>query len=148
MLRNFLPLSLTLGVLLMAPLASSAQDTPAPTPAVPAPIAPTPAPPKAHTHINGKITEVDAVKKTLTVSQHKKKTTVTVTDDTKIFKADDAKNAPTGAFGDLVVGTAVSIRTSGDTDSLKVVSIHIRAPKAAAPAVPATPTAPAAPATP
>jgi hypothetical protein len=90
----------------------------------------------------------------VTITQHKKTTTLTVTDDTKIFKADDAKTSPTGTFADLVTGTAISARTKGDGDTLTVVSIHIRAPKTAAPAAPvapaapATPTAPVTPATP
>ena len=143
MLR-LLPLSLAVSAVLLAPLAASAQT--APTPAVPAPtvlVAP-----KAHDRVNGKITDVDAVKKTLTITQHKKTTTLTVTDDTKIFKADDTKKDPTGTFADLLTGTAVSVRTKGDADPLTAVVIHIRAPKIAVPAAPVAPTAPVAPATP
>ncbi len=63
MLRPFL--TLTLAATLLAPLAASADDTPA-TPAPPAaPTAPAaPAAPKKHDHMGGKITAVDAVKKT------------------------------------------------------------------------------------
>jgi hypothetical protein len=151
MLR-LLPLSLAVGAVLLAPLTSLAQAPTAPAPTVPAPVAPVT--PKAHTHVNGKITDVDAVKKTVTITQHKKTTTLTVTDTTKIFKADDTKKDPTGAFADLVKGTVISARTKGDGDTFAVVSIHIRAPKTAVPAVPVapvapvTPTAPVAPATP
>jgi hypothetical protein len=151
MLR-LLPFSLAVGAVLLAPLTASAQAPTAPALTAPAPVVP--ATPKAHNHVNGKITDVDAVKKTVTITQHKKTTTLTVTDDTKIFKADDAKTSPTGTFADLVTGTAISARTKGDGDTLTVVSIHIRAPKTAAPAAPvapaapATPTAPVTPATP
>ncbi len=143
MRRNFLPLSLALGALLLAPLMASADDAPPPAPTVPAP-----AVPKANHHVRGKITAVDAAKKTLTLTQHKKETTLTVADNAKIYKVDDVKGSPTGTFADLTVGLNITATTKGDADALTVKEIHIRAPHTAkTPAVP-VPATPAAPTTP
>ena len=139
MLRTFLPLALAAA--LFAPLAAFAEDAPA-TPATPAaPTAPAPAPAAHKNRAGGKITAVDAGKKTVTVSHGGTDTTLTLASDAKIYKADDAKGAPTGTFADLTVGTRISARTTGDEGALTATEIHIRAPKSDknAPATPATP---------
>ena len=126
MLRTFLPLALA--ATLFAPLAAFAEDAPA-VPATPA--APTaPAQAKPHNHLGGKITAVDADKKTVTVTHHKKDTTLTLTSDAKIYKADDAKGTPTGTFADLTVGTMINARITGDESAPTATEIHVRAPKA------------------
>ncbi len=135
MLRHFL--TLTVAAALLAPLAASA-DTPA-APATPA--APTaPAAPKPNNRMGGTISAVDAVKKTLTLTHHKKEMTVSVADDAKIYKAGErGKNGATGTWADLTVGTRVNVHTNGDETAPVANEVHIQAPKAATPAAPATP---------
>ncbi len=147
MLRQLLTLTLAAG--LLGPLAASAQAPAAPaTPAAPIP-APVPPAAKKHDHLSGKITAVDADKKTVTITQHKKSTTLTVAADAKIYKPGDKRREPTGTFADLTVDTPITARITGDKDAPTTKEIHIRKPKAAAPPVtPTVPATPAAPATP
>lgn len=126
MLRHFLPLALAAA--LLAPLAASAQTAPT-APATPT--APTaPAAPKPHNHVHGKITAVDADKKTVAISHHHKDTTLTLTSDVKIYKVGDVKGNPTGTFADLTVGTMINAHVTGDETAPTANEIHVRAPKA------------------
>jgi len=140
MLRQLIPL--TLAAVLMAPLGASAQTAPPAAPAAPAAPAPMPAPMNAN-HLNGKITSVNAAAKTVTVTAHKKLTTLSVPDGTKIYKIGDTRKNPTGTFADLTVDTRITSRTNGDADKPVATEIHLRAAKGAA--VPATPAPPAVP---
>ena len=125
MLRSLLPLALA-GALL-CPIAASAQ-VPAPTtPAAPA----APAPAKKHDRVNGKISTVDATARTITIVTRKKTTVLTLTTDAKIFKPGDKRDAPTGAFSDLLVDTPVSVHlVDPDAATLTADQVHIRKPKA------------------
>ncbi len=143
MLRRLLPLALTAA--LFCPTTSFAQTPANPTPpvapaATPAPAAPaapgdTPAP-KKRNRVGGKITSIDAAAKTITLTQGKKTTVLSVPDGAKIYKADDAKGQPTGTFADLTVDTRITAATNGDETTPVAKNIHIRAPKTAAPAAP------------
>jgi hypothetical protein len=122
MLRRFLPFALTAA--LLCPMAAFAQ----------APAAPAPAPtPKQNNRTSGKISAVDAVAKTVTLTRGKKTVTLSVPDGTKIYKVGDAKGQPTGTFADLAVDTSISARTNGDATAPVATEVHIRAPKTAAP---------------
>ena len=139
MLRHLIPL--TLAAVLLAPLGATAQITPPAAPAAP----PAPAPLNTN-HLNGKITSVDAVAKTVTVTVHRKPTTLSVPDGTKIYKIGDTRKNPTGTFADLTVNARITSRTNGDADKPVATEIHLRAAKGtAAPAVPATPAPPVVP---
>ena len=145
MLRQLIPLSLAAA--LLAPLAASAQ-VPAPAPA--APVAPAaPMAPRNANRVNGKITAVDAAAKTVTLTRHKKTTTLSVPDGTKIYKVGDTRKNPTGTFADLTVDAHITARTDGDADKPVASEVHLQAPKAAAPpAAPAPPPVAPAPAPP
>lgn len=136
MLRQLIPLSLAAA--LLAPLAASAQ-VPAPAPA--APVAPAaPMAPRNANRVNGKITAVDAAAKTVTLTRHKKTTTLSVPDGTKIYKVGDTRKNPTGTFADLTVDAHITARTDGDADKPVASEVHLQVPKAAAPpAAPASP---------
>jgi len=130
MLRQFL--TLAVAATLFAPLAASAEDTPA-TPAPPAttPAAPVaPAAPKPHNHIGGKISAIDATAKTITVTHHKKDTVVTVAPDARIYKiGEHGKNGATGTFADLTVGSLVNAKITGDEAAPTATEVHLRAPQ-------------------
>lgn len=139
-------LPLTLAAALLAPLAASAQTPASPVPAVPA-VPAAPMAPKNANRVNGKITSVDTVAKTVTLSRHKKTVTLSVPDGIKIFKIGERRK-PTGTFADLTVGAHIVARTNGDSDKPVATEVHLRAPKNAAPDAPAPPTAPTPPAAP
>ena len=126
MLRRFLPLAFALTI---CPLTALAQISPAPT----NPVSPAPA---KRPHVGGKISAVDAAAKTITLMHHKKAVVVSVPDTAKIYKIGDAKGQPTGTFADLVVDAQVNIATNGDETAPVAKSVHLRAPKTAAPAAP------------
>ena len=138
----FLPL---VTAVLFCPMTSFAQVPADPTPPVapavtPAPATPaapgdTPAP-KKRNRVNGKISSIDAVAKTVTLMHGKKTTVLSVPDGTKIYKIGDAKGQPTGTFADLTIDTPIAAATNGDEDAPVAKNIHIRAPKTAAPAAP------------
>jgi len=131
MLRHLL--TLAAAATLLAPLAATADTTPAPPPApsaVPT-VPPVPAAPKKHDHLGGTITAVDATAKTITLTHRKKNTVIPVANDVKIYKADDAKHAPTGTWADLTVGTVVSAKVGDDLAAPVATEIHIHAPKPA-----------------
>jgi hypothetical protein len=136
MLRHFL--TLTVAAVLLGPFAANAQTPPpAPSPATApaAPDAPAPAA-KPHTRVRGKISVVDATAKTVTLVNKRDTITLTVPDDAKIYKVGDAKGSPTGTFADLTVDTMINATTKGDATAPVAKTIHIRAPKTAAPATP------------
>lgn len=134
MLRQLLPL--TLAAALLAPLAASAQTPPPAPPAVPAAPA-APMAPRNANRLNGKITAVDAAAKTVTLTHHKKATTLSVPDGTKIYKVGDTRKNPTGTFADLTVDAHITARTNGDADKPVATEVHLQAPKTAAPPAPA-----------
>ena len=133
MLRRFLPFALTAA--LLCPMTAFAQTATDPTPPV-APAVPVTPVPKPHNHVGGKISAIDAAAKTITVTHHKTSVTLSVPDGTKIYKIGDAKGQPTGTFADLLLDTPINAETNGDETAPVAKSIHIRAPKIAAPAVP------------
>ena len=122
--RNFM--GFALAAALLAPSAAFAQAPPVPPPPPAAP----PARPRPNDRVHGKITAVDAAKKTVTLSQHKTLTTLAVPDTAKIYKIGDTRRAPTGAFSDLTVGAQVVARITGDLSAPTAVEVHLRVPKA------------------
>lgn len=147
MLRRLLPLALTAA--LFCPLTSFAQTPVNPTPPVAPAVTGTPATPptpgdapapKKRSRVGGKITSVDVAAKTITLTQGKKTTVLSVPEGTKIYKAGDAKGQPTGTFADLVLDTRINAATNGDETAPVAKNIHIRVPKTdTAPATPAAP---------
>lgn len=129
MLRRFLPLALTLS---LCPLTLFAQ-TPPIAPATPGSTDPSAAAPKKHPHVGGKISAVDAAAKTITVVHGEKTVVVSVPDTAKIYKIGDAKGQPTGTFADLTVDARVVVNTNDDEAAPIAKSVHLRAPKTAAP---------------
>ena len=137
-------LPLTVAAALLPTLAASAQTPPA-TPVPPAaPAAPAAPTARNANRVSGRITDVDATAKTVTVARGKKgkkTTTLSVPDGTKIYKIGERRN-PSGTFADLTVDAHIMARTNGDPDNPVATQIHLQAPKNAAPAAPATPPAP------
>jgi hypothetical protein len=121
-------------VVLGLPIAASAQNTPAPTPAAPA----TPdAKPKA-TRFSGKLEAVDKVNKTITVGVDIKRV-VDVTSTTKITKAGKPATLDDGVVGEDI---SVSYIKTGDGATAKYTARFIRfgaaMKKPEAPSTPAT----------
>ncbi len=126
MIKRLLPLALTAA--LLCPPAAFAQ-TPSIAPATPSDPAPAAAPMKKHNHVAGKISAVDAVAKTITLTHGKKTVVLSVPAAAKIYKISDPKGQPTGTFSDLTVDTPVNASTDGSEEAPTAKSVHIRAPK-------------------
>ncbi len=137
MLRRLLPFALTAA--LLCPMTAFAQ-APAVQPPTAAPVNPIIPLPKKHSHVGGKISAVDAVAKTITLTHGKKNDQTTlilsVPDGTKIYKVGDAKGMPTGTFTDLTLDTRINAAVYGDEIISVAKTIHIHAPKTATPSVP------------
>lgn len=90
----------------------------------------------ANNHLYGKIAAADAAKNILTVSASGKTVVVALDPSIRIFKMDDKRGHPTGAFADLAVGAEISVHlTTGSTGTETPVADEIRVRKAA-PAMP------------